>query len=160
MLLKKLGVILSFIWLSTLLVSCQQKEEVGEQQTYPQIPYSYEEAIEKGDVVDMHGEVSNVENFTSFIEHVEQQTEDEIRITIYTVEGAPIFYDLRYDGKKIHYTYDDSLDGFGGPDTGIEKTTCSEIVSEQVEEGTRYQLQDCTDEVGDTFYFVAPKEEL
>lgn len=154
--LKKLGIVLFFISLSTLLVSCQQKEEVEEQPTYPQTPYSYEEAIEKGDVVDMHGEVSNLENFTSFIEHVEQGTEDEIRITIYTVEGAPIFYDLRYDGNEIHYTYDDSLDGFGGSDTGIAKTTCSEIVSESVEDGTSYMLQDCADEVGGTFYFVAP----
>lgn len=154
---KKLWIVLALVSLSTLLISCQQKEEADEEPTYPQIPYTYEEAIEKGDVVNMHGEVSNLENFTSFIEHIGQRTEDEIRITVYTVEGAPIFYDLRYDGEEIHYTYDDSLDGFGGPDTGIASTTCSEIISEQVEDDMKYQLQDCADGVGDTFYFVTPQ---
>ncbi|MDV6377865.1 DUF4362 domain-containing protein [Sporosarcina sp. GW1-11] len=153
---KKVSFLLSISLLLLPLVGCQQKNEIviEDEIGRPKTPYPPEDAIENGDIVNLHGKLSNVQRFETFIENVTHATKDNIRITIYTVEGAPIFYDLQYDGNKLHYTYDDSRDGFGGPDIGIKDTTCSEIVSTPVNQGVMYELRDCLDEVGQTFNFV------
>ena len=139
-----------------MLLGCQQESEIVKENEIdtPTTSYSPEEAIENGDVVNLHGEISNLQRFETFIEKVKHDAEDEIRITIYTVEGAPIFYNLHYDGSKIQYTYDNSQDGFAGSEKGIESTSCSNIVSKSVENGVKYLLSECSSNVGDTFDFL------
>ncbi|WP_053178221.1 DUF4362 domain-containing protein [Peribacillus loiseleuriae] len=129
--------------------SNQQNSEINN----PKKPYDSEEAIENGDVVNRHGEISNLDKFENFIKNVESGTKDEIRITMYTIEGDPIFYNLNYDGNKIQYTYDDSQDGYAGSGKGIKSTSCSNIESRNTENGVEYHLSECSSEVGNTFYF-------
>ncbi|QPQ33119.1 DUF4362 domain-containing protein [Lysinibacillus sp. JNUCC 51] len=47
--------------------------------------------------------MSNLDRFESFIENVESGVKDEIRISMYTIEEDPIFYNLNYNGNKIQY---------------------------------------------------------
>ncbi|WP_236690836.1 DUF4362 domain-containing protein [Lysinibacillus xylanilyticus] len=146
---KKISLILSLILLSIVLLGCQQESEINN----PKKSYSSEEAIENGDVVNLHGEISNLDRFESFIENVEKGAKDEIRITMYTIEGDPIFYNLNYNGNKIQYTYDNSQDGYAGTGKGIESTSCSNIESRNTENGVEYYLSECSSEVGNSFNF-------
>jgi PBP1b-binding outer membrane lipoprotein LpoB len=93
----------------------------------PKEPYNSETAIENGDIVNIHGNISNLDKFGNFIKNVESGSKDKIRITMYTVEGDPIFYNLNYDGNQIQYTFDNSLDGFRGSENGISSASCSGI---------------------------------
>jgi len=145
--LKKISLILSLTLLSIVLLGCQQESEIKEKS------YSSEEAIENGDVVNLHGEISNLDRFESFIENVENGAKDEIRITMYTIEGDPIFYNLNYNGNKIQFTYDNSQDGYAGTGKGIESTSCSNIESRNTDNGVEYYLSECSSEVGNSFNF-------
>ncbi len=144
---KKISLILSLTLLSIVLLGCQQESEIKEKS------YSSEEAIENGDVVNLHGEISNLDRFESFIENVENGAKDEIRITMYTIEGDPIFYNLNYNGNKIQFTYDNSQDGYAGTGKGIESTSCSNIESRNTDNGVEYYLSECSSEVGNSFNF-------
>lgn len=157
-------VILSF----SLLVGCQDNSESAivknnNEEVVPSIPdnpkkpYRSEEAIKNGDVVNIHGEISNLEKFESFIDNVGAKKKDNIRITIYTTEGDPIFFNLQYDGKNIQYTFDNSQDGFAGEDKGKQSTTCSKIEKKGADTGVEYYLSGCSSDVGNTFYFNVPK---
>ncbi|MCG7335049.1 DUF4362 domain-containing protein [Sporosarcina sp. ACRSM] len=154
---KKISLVLSLILLLTGLLGCQQKEETKEPTItgeVTEIPYTPEEAIANGDIVNLHGKTSNLQRLNAFRKHVNDGVEDEIRITIYTVEGAPIFYDLDYDGEMIQYTYDNSHDGYAGSDQGRKSTSCSKFVSEHEDNMVKYSLSGCSSEIGDTFYFT------
>jgi|GEM_PF-2312993 len=48
-----------------------------------------------------------------FADNVKGHAPDEVHITAYTVEGAPIFYDLSYDGESNEYRFDNTRDAFG-----------------------------------------------
>ncbi|MEH7074235.1 DUF4362 domain-containing protein [Neobacillus drentensis] len=142
--------IFSTILLLMLLVSCQQGATDN-----PKSPYPSEKAIKNGDIVNVHGEITNVDRFNQFIKNVNQKVEDKVRITSYTTEGDPIFYNLNFNGKEIEYTYDASQDSYGGSDK--QSTTCSVIVSSTNENGVEYHLSKCSSNVGETFYFQIPK---
>ncbi|MEJ1517696.1 DUF4362 domain-containing protein [Bacillus cereus] len=123
----------------------------------PKRPYRPESAIKNGDVVNIHGKISNLDKFENFINHIKSGDKDKIRITSYTIEGDPIFYNLIYDGNQIQYNYDDSQDAFGGPDKGIQSTSCSNIEKKDAENRVEYHLSGCSSEVGNTFYFMISK---
>ncbi|WP_432363343.1 DUF4362 domain-containing protein [Sporosarcina sp. UB5] len=152
---KKTNLLWILLLLLVMLLGCQQVSEINKENEAenPKAPYPYEEAIKNGDIVNFHGEISNLHKFDSFLKNVKSGTKDLIQITIYTIEGAPIFYNLSYDGNKIIYTYDNTLDGFAGSDKGIKSTSCSNIESQDIENGVGYYLSECTSEVGNTFYF-------
>ena len=95
---KRVVLILSFMFLLMGLLGCQQNSESNN----PKKPYNSEEAIENGDVVNSHGEISNLDKFENFIKNVESGAKDEIRITMYTHEGDPIFYNLNYAVTKFN----------------------------------------------------------
>lgn len=155
---KRFFIISVILFTSISLSGCQQSSGADTPAVpadNPENPYPPEEAIENGDVVNIFGEITNLETFTSFTENFEAEIEDEIRITLYTVEGDPFFYNLNFDGSEIHYTYDDSQDSYAGSDRGIYSTTCSEINSENTEGGTLYSLEGCSSsDIGGTFYFI------
>lgn len=140
----------STVLLSMLLISCQQSTTDN-----PKKPYSSEEAIKNGDIVNVHGELSNLEKFNQFIENVNKGVKDKVRITSYTIEGDPIFYNLDYSGEEIKYTYDASQDSYGA--SGKQSATCSDIVSSNNENGVEYHLSKCSSDVGNTFNFQIPK---
>lgn len=125
-------------------------------------PYSYEKAIDRGDVV-LFNEYYNLEAFTAFLSRVDSKEPASIRITGYTDEGDPIFKDLNYDGKQIQYTHDNTNDKFGG-DKGVWTDTCAKISSEGTErEGVRYtvySLSGCKKQEKQISYYLLSVESL
>lgn len=114
--------------------------------------FSVDQATNQGDVVNIHGQMRNLDRFTQFMKNVDDHVDSKIRITQLTIEGDPIFYDFDYKNNKISYTYDNSEDKFGRKN--IMKTDCTGLVSEKVEQGTAYKLTGCKNaEVGNSFHF-------
>ncbi|KGR91706.1 hypothetical protein CD30_03770 [Ureibacillus massiliensis 4400831 = CIP 108448 = CCUG 49529] len=106
--------------------------------------YSYDEAIKRGDIV-YQVQVENFERFELFLNNLSIKKEDNIRITGFTHEGDPIFQDLEYDGKVIHYTRDNSFDEYAGEGKGVERDVCTKIIEKESEQGDiDYLLSGCT----------------
>ncbi|WP_238378745.1 DUF4362 domain-containing protein [Halalkalibacillus sediminis] len=130
--------ILVFIILLPMLIACQQ--------------------VREGDVtVNQGGEISNLNEFNNFIENVENEDKDTVRIVRYTTEGDPIFLTLEYNGEDIKYTYDNSQDEYAGSDKGEKSTTCANLESSNTEDGIEYHLSDCSSDFGNYFNFKIPK---
>jgi hypothetical protein len=121
--------------------------------------YTSENAIQLGDIVDLHGNVSNIERLDEFVSNVNSVRKDEVRITRYTTEGDPIFYDLKFDGDTITYTYDPTQDSFG---RGKKiSTTCMVIIRNEGDDLVEYTLDNCfgeNEELGNNFRFGVNKE--
>ncbi|MBB6733979.1 DUF4362 domain-containing protein [Cohnella zeiphila] len=152
----RLFLILSFAVL--LLVSCTDKggrTAAG----LPAIskPYGSDRAIENGDIVNAHGKLYNGEKWNTFMSSLENHAPSAVRITQYTTEGDPIFYELAYDGSSIRYTYDNSMDKFGA-DTGRPSTSCQNVeLQKKAQDRQGYALTGCDNtETGDTFWFSLP----
>jgi len=132
-------------------VSYQKKE------TLPKVekPYPPDEAIRNGDIVNLHGQYSNLHLWQGFLKNMENKQTDQIRITQYSIEGAPIFYELLYSGTDIAFTYDNSMDGFAGNGKGRQSTVCSGIKKKKFESsGEMFILTGCaSQDIGDFFHF-------
>ncbi|GGH27290.1 DUF4362 domain-containing protein [Paenibacillus segetis] len=116
--------------------------------------YDADKAIQRGDVVDQHGRISNAERLDSFILSIDEKKVDKIRITRYTIEGDPIFFDFKYDGKVITYKYDNSNDKFGS--SNVRSTVCKNFTKNTEGTTTEYKIEACTGanaEIGDNFSF-------
>jgi hypothetical protein len=110
--------------------------------------YSHKEAIKNGDVVDLHGNITNLDKLEQFITNSKIGKEDELRITRYTIEGDPMFYHLSYDDGKIKFSYDNSKDKFGS--TNKYTVDCLNIEIREIKEskrtGSEYILNNCSGE--------------
>ena len=151
---KKIIILMSISLLTMALLGCNQETESSN----PKKPYHSEEAIKNGDIVNFHGEISNIDRFEQFLENLKNDTKDEIRMTSYTEEGDPVFYNLTFDGYKIQYTYDDSQDGFAGSNKGVKSTSCSNIETQHTEMRALYVLSGCSSDIGNTFYLPVPEK--
>lgn len=99
----------------------------------------------------------NEEKWKQFLHNVDAQTADQVRITQYTIEGDPIFYELIYNGDSIKFTYDNSLD-INGHDLNRPSASCKKFGTKQSENGQEYySLVGCDNETGKFFSF--PKKE-
>ncbi|NMO97711.1 DUF4362 domain-containing protein [Paenibacillus lemnae] len=118
-------------------------------------PYRAEQAAENGDVVGLHGVTYNLDKWTAFLANLDTGVRDQVRITQYTDEGDPIFYELVYDGtESILYTFDNSMDSFGS-DAGRPSTVCRDIELEENKEiGSHYKLTGCDYDTSETFWFM------
>ncbi|WP_431801868.1 DUF4362 domain-containing protein [Halobacillus andaensis] len=90
------------------------------------------------DVLDAHGKVKNTQYLDDFINNVNEQQEDEVRIVSYTDEGDPLFTYLSYDGDELTYKLDTSQDKQGSGET-IEKS-CETVERKELAQETVYQL--------------------
>lgn len=116
-------------------------------------PYPPEQAIQNGDVVNVHGKYSNMDKWQQFMNNVEARKDDAVRITQYTTEGDPIFYELVYDGETIVFTFDNSMDAFG-VNQRRPSASCENIGTKKNEQGQEYYtLTDCDKDTGDLFWF-------
>lgn len=80
--------------------------------------YPYDEAVARGDVVNLHGELSNMEAYEKFKGTIEKGEPTFMRFVAYTIEGDPILMDVNFDGALFQVTEDVSRDAFAG---GIDK---------------------------------------
>ncbi|MDM5157232.1 DUF4362 domain-containing protein [Bacillus sp. DX1.1] len=114
----------------------------------------------KNDIVGKMDEVSNLDKFEQFLNHVKSGQADQVRIVNYTDEGDPIFQTLDYDGTNINYIFDDSNDKFGGIHKGKKRDVCRGIMKEESNEGISYKLSECKENHEYIGYFLlkAPNE--
>jgi len=71
-------------------------------------------AIDNDEIIDTHDSITNFSRFEAFLKNIQKQHADTIRITNYTIEGAPIFHDLLFDGSTINLVIDNSEDAYRG----------------------------------------------
>ena len=72
-----------------------------------------ESVISNGDVVNLHGEFSNIDVLNRFIENVKNGNDDKIRIVQYTTEGDPVVATLNFIGDVIYFQEDFTMDTYG-----------------------------------------------
>lgn len=111
-------------------------------QPFNKEPYTVETAKSNGDVILFSGQVINIDKLTRFIENVNINKDDKIRITSFTTEGTPIIQDLVFKNKIIKYSYDNSRDGFASnKDRGIKTDTFSSIYCKKDGEYTTFYFK-------------------
>jgi len=133
-----------FIMLLTLVLAGCQNEEQTIPEEAADLPYPPEYIQAPDDIVNMHGDITNLERFYDFIDHVEKGKNDKVRIVKYTTEGAPMIHDLEFDGTEIHSTYDSTRDGFGS--RSIEEANCKGITVVKTDSRTDYVLEECSNQ--------------
>ncbi|WP_180955406.1 DUF4362 domain-containing protein [Peribacillus deserti] len=71
---------------------------------------SHQTKVAEDDVVAANIGVTNIELLDQFVENVQKNKKDSVRVIHYTMEGDPIFQTLHFNGKNIDYTYDSTED--------------------------------------------------
>lgn len=97
--------------------------------------YASEAAAANGDYVNVHGQISNEDKLTAFLDAASAKKRAAVRMVQYTVEGDPIISDIIFDGGKFTVWYDTTRDAFGE-----QKITQSEYQNmlEYEADGTTY----------------------
>ena len=128
-----------------LLTACQANDPrtnaSGITQAFPEIiePHNPEQAEQSGDVVVLHGGIRNEDKWNTFMKNVEKKQQDQVRVTMYTIEGGAIIHELIYDGSAIQSTYDNSRDAYGSKQ-GVKTDTCKGIGTMKSEEGNVFYV--------------------
>lgn len=143
-----------------LLTACEANDPTtdasGITQAFPEIiePHNPEQAEQSGDVVVLHGDIRNEDKWDTFMKNVKKKQQDQVRVTMYTIEGGAIIQELIYDGSAIQSTYDNSRDAYGSKQ-GLKTDTCTGIGTMKSEEGNVfYVLTGCEKEENP---FMMPK---
>lgn len=151
---KKSMLILSLALM--LLTACESNDETANvsmsTNSFPEIiePHNPEQAEQSGDVVVLLEGMRNKDKWSTFMQNVKNKRQDQVRVTMYTIEGGAIIHELIYDGSVIQATYDNSRDAYGSKQ-GIRTNTCKGIGTMKSEQGrVFYVLTDCEKE-GSTF---------
>lgn len=96
---------------------------------------------EQEDVINSHGMiVKNRKKLDAFI----QNKKGTQRVVHYTIEGDPIFNDLKYTDQGIEMRHDNSEDTFGSPQITIY--TCQNLVRNEMDKLLSYTLTGCEGE--------------
>lgn len=123
-----------------LLTACEANDPTtdasGITQAFPEIiePHNPEQAEQSGDVVVLHGDIRNEDKWDTFMKNVEKKQQDQVRVTMSTIEGGAIIQELIYDGSAIQSTYDNSRDLYGSKQ-GMKTDTCKGIRTMKSEQG-------------------------
>jgi len=105
--------------------------------------YPFEAAVERGDVVNLHGELTNTEAYEKFKSTIEKGEPTFMRFVAYTIEGDPVLMDVNYDGTEFHLTYDVSRDAFAG---GVDKVMSYTYNAYELLEDGRLRVFDAAEE--------------
>ncbi|HBS44028.1 MAG TPA: hypothetical protein DEA91_05345 [Paenibacillus sp.] len=96
---------------------------------------------EQEDVINSHGMiVKNLKKLDAFI----QNKAGTQRVVHYTIEGDPIFNDLKYTDQGIEMRLDNSEDTFGSPQ--VTTYTCQNLVRNETDKLLSYTLTGCEGE--------------
>ncbi|MCL6574018.1 MAG: DUF4362 domain-containing protein [Bacillus sp. (in: Bacteria)] len=132
--LKKI-VFIAFLF--TFLAGCQlDKVDLENEPTKSRQPTTNE-------VRDIHGMIENSERLDLFVDNVQSEKKDKVRLIRYTTEGDPIFHDLDYNGSKLTFTLDTTKDKFG--QGNVISNDCQSIQRLESDTETKYLLEGCTD---------------
>lgn len=132
----KLNKLMILVLANTLFSGCQNTTAI--------VSPKEKEIKNNADVVDIHGNVSNLYKMDDFVKSVKEKENASIRISHYTIEGDPIYHNIKYQDGKFELQYDTTRDKFG---TG-EVTTYSCENFEKTETNTemKYTLNGCSGE--------------
>lgn len=133
---KRICLLIFVTLLGAMIAGCQKDKEG----TDDVINHSKKEPS-VNEVKEIHGMVENIERLNQFVENVQHQEKDQVRLTRYTIEGDPIFLDLAYDGSELKVTYDSTEDKFGSGE--IETFICKSIQKQEANTETKYILEEC-----------------
>jgi ribosome assembly protein YihI (activator of Der GTPase) len=103
--------------------------------------------LEDHKVINMHGNVENIERLDLFVDKVKTGENDEIEITHYTIEGDPIYDKINFDGEQLTITHDNTEDEYGSKE--IMTYTCENMTRKESETALTYTLMDCQIPDGD-----------
>jgi hypothetical protein len=110
---------------------------------------------ESGDILDKHGDITNLDKFNAFVDHVQQGKKDKIRIVHYTIEGDAILHDLDFDGKTIHSTFDSTRDEYGSG--SVTKASCKSIAVQETNTSTEYVIEGCDNNEREFIFLTVEK---
>lgn len=103
------------------------------------------------EVIDVHGQVENMERLNAFVVKVQAKQKDKIRLTRYTIEGDPIYHDLDFDGSTLSFTFDSTEDKFGNGE--VTTYDCKGISKQESNTETKYMLEGCPNsQIGELLY--------
>ncbi|WP_203248786.1 DUF4362 domain-containing protein [Sporosarcina beigongshangi] len=105
--------------------------------------YDSEKAVKNGDVINMNGPVYNFPSFELFLDSVERDKPDSIRIANYTLEGEPTLYNLTFDGSSIDLEIDRSKNSNKGNDPAKFTMTCTDLITGNGQQVLTYTLEGC-----------------
>ncbi|WP_219836790.1 DUF4362 domain-containing protein [Paenibacillus sp. R14(2021)] len=160
----KKKILLPFLLAAVLLSGCQRSafgSGGAEGFPIPTKPYTVEQAIQNGDVVNDHGTYRNLGKWRQFLTAVKKHRfkHEQVRITEYSLEGAPIFSELTYDGQRIHFTYDNAMDPLG-TNLGRPSAVCAGVDLKSQNDGPKtYLLTGCDTQIGQYFQFYEEPED-
>ncbi|MEG0308118.1 MAG: DUF4362 domain-containing protein [Clostridium sp.] len=119
-------------------LSFTQSSPYKELSTLPN-EYTPELARANGDVVNVLGNISNIENFDDFLESFNNRNDDMIRLTGYTDEGDAIISDMIISNGNTKLFIDSTRDKFSSPDDRkITEYTVADILKQTRDNNIEY----------------------
>ncbi|MEK4053645.1 DUF4362 domain-containing protein [Paenibacillus sp. FSL F4-0087] len=112
-------VLLTLLLALIMLTACEANDPTVDSpvvlNSFPEIiePHNPEQAEQSGDVVVLLEGMRNKDKWNTFVKNVKNKQQDQVRVTMYTIEGGAVIYELIYDGSVIQSTYDNSRDAYG-----------------------------------------------
>ncbi|PIH59288.1 DUF4362 domain-containing protein [Paenibacillus sp. LK1] len=148
-------VLLTLLLALIMLTACEANDPTVDSpvvlNSFPEIiePHNPEQAEQSGDVVVLLEGMRNKDKWNTFVKNVKNKQQDQVRVTMYTIEGGAVIYELIYDGSVIQSTYDKSRDAYGSKQ-GITTNTCEGIGTMKSEQRVFNVLIGC-EKAGSTF---------
>ncbi|SHN80768.1 protein of unknown function [Paenibacillus sp. ov031] len=149
-------VLLTLLLALMMLTSCEANDPTVDSpvvlNSFPEIiePHNPEQAEQSGDVVVLLEGMRNQDKWNTFVKNVKNKQQDQVRVTMYTIEGGAIIHELIYDGSAIQSTYDNSRDAYGSKQ-GITTNTCEGIGTMKSEQGRVFNVLTGCEKAGSTF---------
>jgi hypothetical protein len=97
----------------------------------------------RSEVVNIHGSVSHLDRMDAFVEKASRGENASVRVTQYTIEGDPIYFDLTAKEGRIDAGYDTSKDKFGGSGPKVTTYSCARIERTETTTSLAYTLREC-----------------
>ncbi|MVQ36471.1 DUF4362 domain-containing protein [Paenibacillus sp. MAH-34] len=97
------------------------------------------------DVIDIHGSVSNLFKMDDFVKKVNEKENVSIRISHYTIEGDPIYQNIKYSDGKFELQYDTTQDKFGAGK--VTTYSCENFEKTETNTEMKYTLIGCSSDV-------------
>lgn len=94
-------------------------------------------------VIDQHGQLENLNLFYQFIKDVEDNEQTSLKVTRYTIEGAPIYWDVEYNGEHFNIEIDNREDAWGSKN--IENYQCDILIEDETGSLTDYNFKSCNE---------------
>ena len=92
-------------------------------------------------VIDQHGQLEHMELFHQFLKDVEDNEHTTLEVTRYTIEGAPIYWAVEFNGDHFNIEIDNREDAWGSKN--IENYQCGKLTQDATGSLTDYNFTSC-----------------